>query len=82
MSMQLFIVYDSTTLDFQANGYKLLDGFYPETPVDGAESVTYQFNILIIGSSPADLRTKLNGIRLALEHAKLHKDDARMAYLT
>ncbi len=31
MSMQLNITYSGITLDFMAGGYKLLDGFFPET---------------------------------------------------
>lgn len=81
MSMQLYIIYDNTTLDFQADGYKVVDGFYPETPDEGAESVTDQFNVLIKGSTPADLHSKINTIRLALEHAKEHKDDALAAWI-
>lgn len=81
MSMQLFIEYESTTLDFQANGYKVIDGFYPETPNEGAESITDQFNVLIIGSSAADLRSKLTAIRQAFEWAKRHKDDSQAAWL-
>jgi len=81
MSMQLYIIYGSTTLDFQANGYKLKDGFFPETPDEGVESISDQFDILIRGSSGSDLRSKINAIRLAFEHAKLHKDDAQAAWL-
>lgn len=81
MSMQLYIIYNSITLDFQANGYKLMDGFYPETPDEGMESITDQFNILITGSSASDLRSKITAIRLAFEHAQRHKDDALAAWL-
>jgi hypothetical protein len=79
MSMQLYIIYNSITLDFQADGYKLVDGFYPETPDEGAESISDRFNIWIRGSSPDDLHSKITAIRLALEHAKRHKDDALAA---
>lgn len=81
MSMQLYITYESTTLDFYDDGYMLLDGFYPETPDDEAESVTDQFRVHITGSSGSDLRSKITAIRLALEHARLHKDDAQAAYI-
>ena len=81
MSMQLYIIYGNTTLDLQDAGYKLIDGFYPETPAEDAESVTERFDIFIIGSSDSDLRSKINGIRMALEHAKAHKNDALAAYL-
>src|SRR4030043_651883 len=79
MSMQLYLIYGSTTLDFQADGYKLVDGFYPETPDDGQESVSDRFDILIKGSSPSDLHSKITAIRIAFEHARRHKDDAQAA---
>ena len=81
MSMQLYIVYNSITLDFQAGGYKLVDGFFPETADEGMESITDQFQIYIKGSSASDLRSKITAIRLAFEHAKNHKDDALAAWL-
>jgi hypothetical protein len=81
MSMQLYIIYNSITLDFQANGYKLMDGFYPETPDEGMESITDQFDILITGSSASDLRSKITAVRLAFEHASRHKEDALAAWL-
>src|SRR4030042_6126552 len=81
MSMQLYIIYAGITLDFQANGYKLLDGFFPATPDENMESVSDQFNLFIKGSSASDLRSKITAIRLAFEHAKNHKDDAQAAYL-
>jgi hypothetical protein len=81
MSMQLYIISNSVTLDFMANGYKVIDGFFPEEPGEGAESVTEQFSVLITGSSESDLRSKINAIRLAILHAKLHKDDYLAAYL-
>ena len=79
MSMQLYLTYGSTTLDFQADGYKLIDGFFPETPDEGKESVSDQFNVLIKGSTGADLHAKITAMRLAFEHARRHKDDAQAA---
>ena len=81
MSMQLYIIYNSIILDFQANGYKLMDGFYPETPDDGMESITDRFDIEIKATSPSELHNKINAIRLAFEHAKRHKDDAQAAWI-
>src|SRR4030042_6061579 len=81
MSMQLYLTYGSITLDFQADGYKLIDGFFPETPDEGAESVSDQFSLLIKGSSGSDLHAKINAIRLAFEHAKRHKNDALAAWI-
>jgi hypothetical protein len=81
MSMQLYIKYESITLDFQTNGYEVLGGFYPETPDDGMERISDQFQVRIEGISGADVKSKINAIRLAFEHAKDHKDDALAAYL-
>lgn len=81
MSMQLYIKYENTTLDFQANGYKLIDGFFPETPDEEADSVSDQFTILIQGSSAQDLRDKIAAVTLALEQARRHKDDAGAAWI-
>ena len=81
MSMQLYMKYGATTLDFQSGGYKLIDGFFPETPDQGAASVTEQFTILISGSSSTDLRSKIAAVTLALEHARRHRDDAGAAWL-
>jgi hypothetical protein len=82
MTMQLFITASElTTLDFQADGYTLLDGFFPETPNDIQESITDQFQILIKGSNADDLRSKIATITLALEYARWYKDDIRAAWL-
>lgn len=81
MSMQLYIKYGSITLDFQADGYEVVGGFYPETPNKGMESISDQFQVRIEGVSGADLRSKINAIRLAFEHAQEHKDDALAANL-
>jgi len=80
MTMQLYIVYGGITLDFQADGYEVLGGFYPETADEGMESISDQFQIRIQGSSSADLHAKINAIRLAFEHAKRHKNDAQAAW--
>ncbi len=81
MSMQLYIKYAGITLDFQANGYEMVGGFYPETPDEGMEIISDQFTVRITGTSGADLHAKKTAIRLALEHAKEHKDDALAAYV-
>ena len=81
MTMQLFIKYESTTLDLQEDGYKLIDGFFPETPDEGAESVSDQFTILIKGSSADDLRAKIGAITLMLEHSRRHVDDSLAAWI-
>jgi hypothetical protein len=81
MTMQLYVIYDSTTLDFQASGYILMDGFFPETPDYTMESITDQFMVLITASDADDLRDKIGAISLMLEHARRHKDDSSAAWL-
>jgi hypothetical protein len=80
MSMQLYLTYGLTTLDFQADGYEVVGGFYPQTADEGMESISDQFEIRINGSSGPDLHSKITAIRLAFEHAKRHKDDAQAAW--
>ncbi len=81
MSMKLYIIYSGVTLNFMAGGYKLLDGFYPETPDDQAETISDQFTVLVEGSSASDLRDKIAAVSLMIEHARRHKDDAAAAWL-
>jgi len=80
MIPQLYLTYGTTTLDFQADGYEVVGGFYPETADEGMESISDQFNVVIRGSSGADVHSKITAIRLAFEHAKRHKDDAQAAW--
>src|SRR4030042_5881695 len=81
MTPQLYLTCGTTTLDFQADGYEVVGGFYPETADEGMESISDQFEVVIRGSSGADVHSKITAIRLAFEHAKRHKDDAQAAWL-
>ena len=81
MSMQLYLKYGSIQLNFQSDGYILLDGFYPETPSDMKANLTERFNILVKGSSIADLETKVRAINLAFEHARANKKGPAGVYL-
>jgi lysophospholipase L1-like esterase len=67
MTIQLYIKYESITLDFRADGYILLDGFYPETPDEEMESISNRLNILIKRLSGAGLRSKITTLRLAFK---------------
>src|SRR4030042_3029091 len=81
MTPQLYLTCGTTTLDFQADGYEVVGGFYPETADEGMESISDQFEVVIRGSSGADVHSKITAIRLAFEHARRHKDDAQAAWL-
>lgn len=61
----------TTTIDFNAGGYKLLDGFYPQTGRDG-EPVTDAFDVMIHGSSDSDLGSKVRAVESALDFAAQH----------
>jgi hypothetical protein len=75
MTMQLYITYAGVTLDFNADGYTLLDGFYPD--LKGKD----RFELAVAGSSPSDLDGKVRAINLAFKHAREHKRDSNGAYL-
>lgn len=59
-----------TTLNMNTDGYKLLDGYYPET--GESERVTDKFEVFIIAASESDLVNKIRAIELALDFATQH----------
>ena len=72
MALQITITYGSTTIDLQAGGYTVLDGFYPQSPTkDG--SLSEKIDLEIIGSSESDLSAKIRALELALEYARTHE---------
>jgi hypothetical protein len=70
MSFQLTMTYESTTLDFQAAGYKLKDGFFPAAPSDTETPVAERFDLIVTGSSTSDLASKVSAITQALDYAR------------
>lgn len=60
-----------SVINFNAGGYKLLDGFCPQTEARD-QKVTEQFDILIKGASDSDLETRVRAVELALDFAKSH----------
>lgn len=66
--MQLTIQGD-TTLDLQTSGYRVADGFTPETPADGAKYITEAISIFIAGTSASDLRAKLAALQRLADYA-------------
>ncbi len=71
MGMQFSFDYGST-LDLQANGYKVLNGYYPNTATSLYSHVIEQFDLLVTGSSEADLIGKIRAIELIFEQARGH----------
>lgn len=59
-------------IDFNAVGYKLLDGYFPEA-VEGDKPVTESFNILLSGTGP-ELAEMVQEIELALSFAREHPE--------
>ena len=60
-----------STINFNAGGYKLLDGFYPHSGhLD--QKLTESFDILIKGASDSALASLVRAVELALDFAKDH----------
>ncbi len=81
MSQQLYIEFNSQTVDFQAGGYILLDGFYPEAATDPNKPVTDRATVLVVGSSLTDLENKIRAVNRALDWARTHPRAADGAWL-
>ena len=62
-----------STIDFNADGYKLLDGYFPNNEVSNS-IVNEAFDLLIKGSENSDLETKVRELELALDFANSHED--------
>jgi len=77
--IKLSLTYESTTLDFQAAGCVVLDGFYPVTATS-EENVVETFDILIIGSS-TELINWVRSINQAFDYARRRYDDNYPVYL-
>jgi len=75
MTQQLYLTYDGLTVDFQASGKTLLDGFYPTVATDLASDVSERFDIWIKGTSEANLQTQIRAIGKAFEYAREYKDE-------
>lgn len=70
MSLQIA---SGTPLDLQANGYRVLDGFYPESPGGASKTVTDRVEVWIEGSSGTVRLSMLNAIQAALDYARGHQ---------
>lgn len=79
--IQLSITYESTTLDFQDNGYVVLDGYYPRPPSGDGSPVTDEIELRINASSEASRLSMIQAVNRALEHARNHRSGPDGAYL-
>ncbi|PKN87788.1 MAG: hypothetical protein CVU46_03145 [Chloroflexi bacterium HGW-Chloroflexi-8] len=62
---------DRVVIDLNASGYRVLNGYFPES---GNETdVSEAFDLMVIGASESDLETKIRAIELALDYAKDHQ---------
>lgn len=62
---------DRIVIDLNTAGYRVLNGYYPET---GNESViTDSFDLMITGTTEADLESKVRAIELVLSYARDHQ---------
>jgi hypothetical protein len=83
MAQQFTISYGSTptTIDCQAAGYTVLDGYYPEAASGQSQPVMDNARLLIQGSSGPDVSSKIGALNLALQHAREHKNGPLGCYL-
>lgn len=75
MSMQLYLKYGSTTIDFQENGFVLVDGFYPTVATNLEEHVTDRFDVWYQANSATALTAAIRSINQAFAHARAHQSD-------
>ncbi len=69
-----------TTIDFQANGYQVLDGVYLETANKGDLEVTDRFDVWVTIPVGSTLHDMVEPVNQALEAASQHKDDTDGIY--
>ncbi len=82
MSLKLTITYESTAIDLNDRiAYAVRDGFYPDTPASLDEPISDQVDLIIRGSSHADLAEKIRAINRAFEWARRHKTGPDGVYL-
>jgi len=83
--MQFSIEYgdptDPTEIDCQADGYALLDGYYPESSSDPEQPVMDNARLLIQAESAENLSVKIGALNLAFDHARRHKTGPLGCYL-
>lgn len=77
--IQLSFVYGATTLNLQANGIRVLDGYYPASGKERA-SLTEQIELLVTGTS-AERLAAVESIRAALRNARDYPSGSNCTYL-
>jgi hypothetical protein len=85
MAMQFTIEYgdpgNPTEIDCQADGYTLLDGYYPDTASSPDQPVTDNARVQIEAATPAALSAKIQALNLAFQHARDHQTGPLGCYL-
>ena len=79
--IQLYFTYDGTTLDLQANNYRVLDGFVPEASTDPDKHATDAIDVFLLAASATDRENMVRAINRVFEHARRHPDDSNGAYV-
>lgn len=81
MPMQLSLIQGITELDLQANGYTVLDGYYPTAGASSDNSISEEIRLHIVCSSGSQLAAAITVLEDWLRRAKEHADDANRVYL-
>lgn len=73
MGMKISLTYGSTTIDLQASGCKVLDGYYPKTPGAEDERLVEEMECLFIGTEAA-AEALVQGIQNLFGYAYAQQD--------
>lgn len=77
---QMTLDYDGQTLNLQAGGYRVLDGYYPRAGTDDVTPVVETIDLWVSGTNGADLDSKIQALTKALTYAKRNQNGAGGAY--
>lgn len=75
MTVQMYIKWgknEATTVDLQANGYTVLDGYYPTTDTGSKSRISEQVDLLVRSTSPAAVDKLLQDINQIFDYVKEH----------
>lgn len=77
--IQMTLTYGSTTIDLQASGRVVLDGYYPEVSSDGSK-VTDRVDVWVTGTT-AEIQASIQAINQAFQYAKDHPNGSEGCWL-
>jgi hypothetical protein len=78
MTMKLYITYGATTLDLQADGFRVMNGYYPVSAAATDQVVGESFDLWISSSNPS---AKITELERAFEYAREHADRPDCAWI-